>query len=116
MDIIFLRELKIDTIVGIYEWERRMPQTVIFDLEMGTDIAKAAASDNIDDTLNYKAVAKRIIGFVGDSEFQLVDPNRVRRRMAETDPEQGRRSAWITRCWHYHRARHANLNEYRSPD
>ena len=73
MDIIFLRELKIDTIVGIYEWERRMPQTVIFDLEMGTDIAKAAASDNIDDTLNYKAVAKRIIGFVGDSEFQLVE-------------------------------------------
>jgi len=50
-----------------------MPQTVIFDLEMGTDIAKAAASDNIDDTLNYKAVAKRIIGFVGDSEFQLVE-------------------------------------------
>ena len=73
MDIIFLRNLKIDTIVGIYDWERRIKQPVILDLEMATDIKKAAATDHIDDTLNYKAVAKRVISFVEDSEFELVE-------------------------------------------
>jgi dihydroneopterin aldolase len=73
MDIIFLRDLRIDTIIGIYDWERSTRQTVSLDLEMATDIRKAAASDHIDDTLNYKAVAKRLIDFVGASEFQLVE-------------------------------------------
>ncbi len=73
MDIIYLRDLRIDTIIGIYDWERRMKQTIIIDLEMGTDIRKAANSDNIDDTLNYKAVAKRLLSYVGDSEFELVE-------------------------------------------
>ena len=73
MDIIYLSDLRIDTVIGIYDWERRIKQTVVFDLEMGADIRKAAASDDIDDTLNYKAVAKRIIGFVEKSEYQLVE-------------------------------------------
>jgi len=73
MDIIFLHGLKIDTVIGIFDWERRIKQTVIFDIDMATDISKAAASDHIDDTLNYKAVAKRLTEFVGDSEFQLVE-------------------------------------------
>jgi 7,8-dihydroneopterin aldolase/epimerase/oxygenase len=73
MDIIFLRDLRIDTIIGIYDWERSTRQTVSLDLEMATDIRKAAATDHIDDTLNYKAVAKRLIAFVGESEFQLVE-------------------------------------------
>ena len=73
MDIIFLRDLRIDTIIGIYDWERSTRQTVSLDLEMATDIRKAAASDHIDDTLNYKAVAKRLIAFVSESEFQLVE-------------------------------------------
>ncbi|MDY6992448.1 MAG: dihydroneopterin aldolase [Pseudomonadota bacterium] len=73
MDIIYLKELKIDTIIGIYEWERQIKQTVILDLELATDIRKAAASDRIEDTLNYKAVAKRLIEFVSHSEFQLVE-------------------------------------------
>jgi 7,8-dihydroneopterin aldolase/epimerase/oxygenase len=73
MDIIFLRDLRIETLIGIYDWERRIKQTVSLDLEMGADIRKAAASDHIDDTLNYKAVAKRLIEFVGSSEFQLVE-------------------------------------------
>ncbi len=73
MDIIFLRDLRIETIIGIYDWERRIKQTVSLDLEMGADIRKAAASDHIDDTLNYKAVAKRLIEFVGASEYQLVE-------------------------------------------
>ncbi|MEQ8288193.1 MAG: dihydroneopterin aldolase [Gammaproteobacteria bacterium] len=73
MDIIYLRDLRIDTVIGIYDWERRMKQTVILDIEMGTDIRAAASSDNIEDTLNYKDVAKRIMSFVGDSEFELVE-------------------------------------------
>lgn len=73
MDIIYLSDLKIDTVIGIYDWERRITQTVSFDLEMATDIRKAAASDAIEDTLDYKAVAKRLIQFVGESEFQLVE-------------------------------------------
>lgn len=73
MDIVFLRDLRIDTVIGIYGWERRTRQTLIFDLEMSANIARAAATDNIEDTLNYKSVAKRLIQFVGDSEFQLVE-------------------------------------------
>lgn len=73
MDKIFLTELKVDTIIGIWEWERKIRQTVIIDLEMSADIAKAAATDSVEDTLNYKSVAKRIQSFVGDSSFQLVE-------------------------------------------
>jgi len=73
MDIIFIRGLRIDTVIGIYDWERSIKQTLHIDLEMATDIAKAAVSDQIEDTLNYKAVAKRIISFVEGSSFQLVE-------------------------------------------
>ena len=73
MDKIFLKELKIDTIIGIWDWERKIRQTVIIDLEMSADIAKAAATDDVEDTLNYKGVAKRVQQFVGESSFQLVE-------------------------------------------
>ncbi len=73
MDIIFLRDLRIETVIGIWEWERKIRQTVSIDLEMSADIAKAAASDSVDDTLNYKLVAKRVQQFVGESSFQLVE-------------------------------------------
>lgn len=73
MDIIYLRDLRIDTVIGIYGWERHVKQTVVLDIEMGADIRKAAASDAINDTINYKDVAKRLIQFVGDSQFQLVE-------------------------------------------
>ena len=73
MDKIFLHELKIDTIIGIWDWERKIRQTVVIDLEMSADIAKAAATDSVEDTLNYKSVAKRIQEFVGNSSFQLVE-------------------------------------------
>ena len=73
MDIIFLRDLKIETIVGIYDWERKVKQTVILDLEMATDVKKAASTDKIEDALDYKAIAKRLISFVGESEFELVE-------------------------------------------
>jgi dihydroneopterin aldolase len=73
MDIVYIRDLKIETVIGIFDWERRIRQTVSIDLEMGTDIRQAAASDNIADALDYKAVAKRLIAFVSESEFLLVE-------------------------------------------
>lgn len=73
MDIIFLKELRIDTVIGIYDWERTIKQAVVLDLEMAADIRRAASTDAIEDTLNYKAVAKRLIEFVEDSGFQLVE-------------------------------------------
>ena len=73
MDIIFLHDLKVETVIGIWEWERKIRQTVAIDLDMSADIRKAAESDSVDDTLNYKLVAKRVQQFVADSSFQLVE-------------------------------------------
>lgn len=73
MDIVFLRDLRIETVIGVYDWEREVKQTVVLDVDMSADIAKAAASDQIDDTLDYKSVAKRLLEFVEQSEFQLVE-------------------------------------------
>lgn len=73
MDTIFLKDLRIDTVVGIWDWERAVPQTVSIDLEMAADVAAAAARDHIDATLDYKAVTKRIIGYVEASRFQLIE-------------------------------------------
>jgi 7,8-dihydroneopterin aldolase/epimerase/oxygenase len=73
MDKIFLHELEIETIIGLWEWERKIRQTVVIDLEMSADIARAAATDDVADTLNYKSVAKRLQQFVGESRFQLVE-------------------------------------------
>ncbi|KAA3627052.1 MAG: dihydroneopterin aldolase [Proteobacteria bacterium] len=73
MDTIFLHDLRVETIIGIYDWERTTPQTVSVDLEMAWDTARAAASDNIADTLDYKAVAKRLQAFVSESRFQLIE-------------------------------------------
>lgn len=73
MDIVFIRDLRIETVIGIYDWEREIRQTVSLDLEMGTDIRRAGETDHIDDTLDYKSVAKALIDFVEKSEFQLVE-------------------------------------------
>jgi dihydroneopterin aldolase len=73
MDIVFIEDLRIDTVIGIYDWERRIRQTVAFDLEMAFDNTRPAASDDIADTLDYKAVSKRLIGYVEAAQFQLVE-------------------------------------------
>ena len=73
MDIIFLGGLEIETIIGIYDWERETKQTVVLDIEMAFDIQKAAETDDIQYTLNYKTVTKRIISFVETSQFLLVE-------------------------------------------
>jgi dihydroneopterin aldolase len=73
MGIVYIRNLEIETVIGIYDWERKIRQKVSIDLDMAFDISKAASSDTIEDTLNYKAVAKRLISFVEASEFQLIE-------------------------------------------
>jgi dihydroneopterin aldolase len=71
-DRIFLRGLKAECIIGFIDWERRVPQTVVLDLELPVDCARAACTDDVADTLDYKQVAKRIIAFVSESQFKLV--------------------------------------------
>jgi 7,8-dihydroneopterin aldolase/epimerase/oxygenase len=73
MDKIFIHALKTEAIVGIFDWERQVRQTVVMDIEFRADIRKAALSDSIDDTLNYKRVAKRVLAFVEESSFHLVE-------------------------------------------
>jgi dihydroneopterin aldolase len=73
MDIVFIEDLRIDTVIGIYDWERRVRQTLSFDIEMAFDNTVPAASDDIADTLNYKDVSKRLIAYVGESSFGLVE-------------------------------------------
>ncbi|MGN0864253.1 MAG: dihydroneopterin aldolase [Stenotrophomonas koreensis] len=73
MDKVFIEGLEIPALIGIYDWERRIRQTLVFDLEMGFDNRHPAASDNIEHTLNYKAISKRLIEFVGQSDFGLVE-------------------------------------------
>jgi dihydroneopterin aldolase len=77
MDIVYIRDLRIETIIGIYDWEREVKQEVSFDLDMAADIRRAAQTDDIQYALNYKSIAKRIISFIQASEFLLVE------RMAE---------------------------------
>jgi 7,8-dihydroneopterin aldolase/epimerase/oxygenase len=73
VDIIFLGGLEIDTIIGIYDWERERRQTVILDIAMAFDIQKAAETDDIQYALDYKTVSDRIISFVKASQFLLVE-------------------------------------------
>jgi 7,8-dihydroneopterin aldolase/epimerase/oxygenase len=73
LDKIFIHALKTETIVGIFDWERQVKQTVLIDIEFSADIRKAALSDSIADTLNYKGVAKRVLAFVEASSFHLVE-------------------------------------------
>jgi dihydroneopterin aldolase len=73
MDTIFIHALKTEAIIGIFDWERQVKQTVLLDIELSADIRKAAHSDSIDDTLNYKRVAKRVLAFVEASTFHLVE-------------------------------------------
>jgi dihydroneopterin aldolase len=72
-DIVFIEDLRIDTIIGIYDWEREVKQTIALDIEMAADNSVPASTENIEDALNYKAVAKRMIAFTEDSQFQLVE-------------------------------------------
>ena len=78
MDIVYVKDLKIPARIGIYEWEKRIHQQIRVDLEMAWDNRIPAASDTIDDTLNYKTAAKHVVTLVGSQHFDLVE------RLAET--------------------------------
>jgi dihydroneopterin aldolase len=73
MDKIFIHALKTEAIIGIYDWERQVKQTVVVDIEISADVRKAALSDSIGDTLNYRRVAKRVLAFVEASRCQLIE-------------------------------------------
>lgn len=73
MDRVFIRRLRVDTIIGVYDWERRIRQTLVLDIEMAADNRAAAATDGIADALDYAAVAARVEAFVRDSRFQLIE-------------------------------------------
>ncbi|MEN9725821.1 MAG: hypothetical protein RL434_187 [Pseudomonadota bacterium] len=78
MDIVFLHGLKIDTVIGIWDWERKLKQTLVVDIDMGADLSIPGRSDNIEDTIDYKSVTKRIMKLADESAFLLVE------RLAET--------------------------------
>jgi len=73
MDRVFIKELCIETIIGIYDWERKIKQVVCIDLELGTEILQASSSENIEDTIDYKAVAKTTTAFIQKNEFMLIE-------------------------------------------
>lgn len=73
MDIVYLNNLEAETVIGIYDWERRIRQPLLIDLELGCDIRQAAATDRIEHTIDYKAIAKRVTGFIETSSYQLVE-------------------------------------------
>ncbi len=73
MDLVYIRELEVETVIGIYDWEREIHQVVNLDLEMGTDIRQAASTEDVENTLNYKSVSDRLIEFIEQSEFLLVE-------------------------------------------
>jgi dihydroneopterin aldolase len=73
MDTVFIEDLRIETVIGIYDWERKIKQTIALDIEMAFDNRKPAMTDKIDDTLDYKAVSKRLITFVEAAHFELVE-------------------------------------------
>ena len=73
MDIVYIRGLEVKTVIGIYDWEKEIKQKITIDLEMASDIKKAASTDEIADALDYKSVSKRLISFVEESEIQLIE-------------------------------------------
>ena len=73
MEIVYIRGLEVKTVIGVYDWERNIRQRITIDLKMKSDFSKAAANDEIEHALDYKAVAKRLIAFVEDSSFKLME-------------------------------------------
>lgn len=73
MDIIFIRDLRVETLIGVHPWERQQRRTLLLDLELGADIRPATATDRLDDTLDYQAVARRLVEFAAASDCQLVE-------------------------------------------
>ncbi len=73
MNTVYIRGLRAQAIIGVYEWERHIRQTLVLDLEMASDTARAAASDEIDHALDYAAISQQVIALVELSEYQLLE-------------------------------------------
>lgn len=73
MDIVFIKELEVRTIIGVFDWEREIKQKLVFDLELATDIRQASKTDDLSDTLDYKAISHAVHDFVEESSYQLVE-------------------------------------------
>lgn len=73
MDIVYISQLRADTVIGVYDWERSVRQSVLLDLELACDNRRAAASDRVADALDYAAVAARVVSFIEGSDFQLIE-------------------------------------------
>lgn len=73
MDTVIIEALELETIVGIYGWEQQAPRRLILDLELGTDIQPAAASDHIRDALDYQAISEELTALLRDRRFQLIE-------------------------------------------
>lgn len=73
MDKVFIKGLSVEAVIGVYDWEREIRQRLVFDLEMSSDNRIPAASDNVEDTLDYDRISRRIAEFAGSSEFQLIE-------------------------------------------
>jgi 7,8-dihydroneopterin aldolase/epimerase/oxygenase len=72
-DRIFLRGLTAKCIIGFIDWERRTPQTLLIDLEIPCDCTRAARSDSVEHTIDYKRVAKRVLAWIPGTQFHLVE-------------------------------------------
>ena len=73
MDIIFLHGIEANCVVGVWEWEKQITQKIIVDIDVSAGIAASAATDELEDTLNYKALAESVIGMLEESRFQLIE-------------------------------------------
>ena len=73
MDIVFIRQLRLDVLIGVYEHERHAPQPLFLDLEMAADVSRAAASDRLEDALDYGAVARMLKEYAESTAFLLLE-------------------------------------------
>jgi dihydroneopterin aldolase len=92
MDIVFIRDLEIECIIGIWGWERKMPQTVNIDIDIGTDVANAAETEDIEHCVDYKSVSQTVTSLVKEGRFKLVETlaDRVQRSVGSCSCEQAR--------------------------
>ncbi|MBB3142956.1 dihydroneopterin aldolase [Halomonas organivorans] len=82
MDLVLIEALKVDTVIGVYDWERTITQTLVLDLTLATDIRPAAANDDIAMTLDYAAISERVQAFGTEHSFELVET--FAERLADT--------------------------------
>jgi dihydroneopterin aldolase len=73
VDIVYIKALRADTVIGVYDWERDIRQTVLLDLEMASDNRRAASNDRIEDAVDYDAISTRVLAFIEGSKFQLIE-------------------------------------------